>query len=59
MTRVIKGGTLERTYADGNKERVTFKTGEVREQPAASAPYSQRNVGKDEVVLYSVAVKKK
>jgi hypothetical protein len=59
VTRAIKGGTLERTYADGTKELITFKDGEVREQPAAKAPYSLRNTGKSEIVLYTVSVKKK
>ena len=59
VTRALKGGTLERTYTDGKKERVTWKTGEVREQPASKGQYSLRNVGKDEIVLYTVAIKKK
>ena len=59
VTRALKGGTLERTYADGKKESVTYKQGEVKEVPAATAPYAVRNTGKSEVVLYSVAVKTK
>jgi len=59
VTRALKGGTLERSYADGKKELVTFKTGEVRETQAAKAPYNLRNTGKSEVVLYTVTVKKK
>jgi len=59
VTRVLKGGTLERTYADGKKESATWKTGEVMEVPAATAPYAVKNTGKSEVVLYSVAVKTK
>jgi len=57
VTRALKGGTLERSYADGKKELVTFKTGEVRETPATKAPYNLRNTGKSEVVLYTVTVK--
>src|SRR5262245_62176369 len=43
ITRAIKGGTLERIYADGKKEVTTWKNGEVKEQPAAKAPYNLRN----------------
>ena len=59
VTKALKGGTLERTYADGKKELVTFKTGEVRETAATKAPYNLRNTGKSEVVLYTVTIKKK
>jgi len=59
VTRVLKGGTLERTHADGKKESVTYKEGEVKEFPAATAPYAVKNTGKSEVVLYSVSVKTK
>ena len=59
ITRALKGGTLERTYADGRKETLTWKDGEVREQPAAKAPYALRNTGKTEMVLYTVSVKTK
>ena len=58
ITRAIKGGTLERTYADGKKEAAAFKTGEVKEQPAAKAPYTLKNTGKSDVVLYTVQIKK-
>ena len=59
ITRVLKGGTLERTHADGKKERISFKTGQVLELQAAKAPYHVTNPGKSEVVLYSVTVKTK
>ena len=59
VTRALKGGTLERTYADGKKETSTWKDGEVREQPAAKAPYALRNTGKSEMVLYTVSLKTK
>jgi hypothetical protein len=58
ITRALKGGTLERTYADGRKETAAFKTGEVKEQPAAKAPYTLKNTGKSDVVLYTVQIKK-
>ena len=28
--RALAGGTLQRTYADGKKEKVVYKTGEVK-----------------------------
>jgi hypothetical protein len=59
VTRAIKGGTLVRTYADGKKENTVWKTGEAREQPAASAPYTLSNPGKSAVVLYTVSIKQK
>ena len=59
VTRAIKGGKLVRTYADGKKEDVSFKTGEVRELPAAPAPYTLTNPGKSTVVLYTVSIKAK
>jgi hypothetical protein len=59
VTRALKGGALIRTYADGKKENTTWKTGEVREQPAAKAPYSLTNPGKEPVILYTVSLKKK
>ena len=59
VTRALKGGQLERIYADGKKEMVTWKEGEAREQPAAKAPYNLRNPGKSEVVLYTVSLKTK
>jgi hypothetical protein len=57
ITRAIKGGTLERTFADGKKETVTYKDGEVKEQQAAKAPYTLKNPGKSDVILYTVQVK--
>jgi hypothetical protein len=57
VTRALKGGTLERTYADGKKERTTWKDGEVKEQAAAKAPYRLTNTGKSDVVLYTVTLK--
>ena len=56
VVRALTGGTLERTHADGKKETVTYKTGEVRiNQPGPG--YTTRNVGKNAVRLYVVQVK--
>ena len=59
VSRAMKGGSLMRTYADGKKEDVSFKDGEVRESPAAPAPYTLTNPGKTPVVLYTVSIKPK
>ena len=55
VVRAMSDGTLEKTYPDGRKETVTWKTGEVRYNPKET--YSQRNTGKTEVVLYSITLK--
>lgn len=56
VIRTLKGGTLESTYADGKKEKRETKAGEVifRE---ASTPYTPKNVGKSDVVLFVVYLK--
>lgn len=56
VVRALKGGTLERTYADGKKEKVTYKTGQVRLNEPGPA-FTTRNVGKTDIVLYIVQVK--
>jgi hypothetical protein len=56
VVRALSGGTLERTYADGKKEKVVYKTGEVRINNPSPA-YTVKNVGKTEVKLYVVQVK--
>lgn len=55
ISRALTDGTLEKTFPDGRKETVTWKTGEVRYNPKET--YSQKNVGKTELVLYSVTIK--
>lgn len=56
ITRALKGGTLERTYPDGKKEKREWKAGQVREQGPDKA-FAPKNVGKSEVVLYTVTPK--
>jgi hypothetical protein len=56
VVRVLSGGTLERTYADGKKEKVEYKTGDVRINNPSPA-YTTKNIGKSEVKLYVVQVK--
>lgn len=56
IIRALKGGTLQRTYADGKTDKLVWKTGEVKVLEA-SPPYTPKNVGKSDVVLYVVAMK--
>jgi hypothetical protein len=56
VVRALKGGTLQRTYPDGKTELSTYKTGEVRFFEA-DGPYALKNIGKSEMVLYSVGLK--
>jgi quercetin dioxygenase-like cupin family protein len=56
VVRVLAGGTLERTYPDGKKETVNYKTGEVRINQS-SLPVTTKNVGSKPVRLYVVQLK--
>ena len=56
VVRALKGGTLQRTHADGKTENVVYKTGDVRiNEPGAA--YTTKNVGKSEVKLYVILLK--
>jgi cell division protein FtsI/penicillin-binding protein 2 len=52
----IKGGTLERTYEDGTKETIVWKSGESR-LVAEERPYGLKNTGKTVIVLHVVQLK--
>jgi hypothetical protein len=56
VVHAIKGGTLERTYADGKKDTVQWKTGDTR-IISEERPYSVKNTGKGVVQLLVVATK--
>jgi hypothetical protein len=56
VVRALAGGTLERTYADGKKEKITYKTGDVRINEVSPA-FTTKNVGKEEIKLYVVQLK--
>jgi len=56
VVRALHGGTLLRTYADGKTEKVEWKTGEVKIIPAVGQ-YTVKNIGKTELVFYSVVLK--
>ena len=56
IVRVLKGGVLERTYADGKKEKVVWKAGEVKQINPGPA-YTTKNIGKSDLQLYVVQLK--
>ena len=56
VIRALKGGTIQRTYADGKTDKITWKTGEVKGIDPAPA-FTPKNIGKTEVVLYVVELK--
>jgi len=56
IVRALKGGTLQRTYADGKKEVVRWKAGEVKQVNPGPA-YTTKNIGKGELQLYVVQLK--
>jgi hypothetical protein len=55
VTRALTSGSLEKTFADGRKETLKFKAGDVRFNPKET--FSQKNVGKSDIVLYVVTLK--
>ena len=55
VVRALSGGTLQRTYADGKKETVHWKAGDVKYAPKAT--FVNKNVGKTEVVLFVTTLK--
>jgi hypothetical protein len=62
INHTLKGGTLERTYANGKKEKSEVKAGMVRYlEPAKGAgeKYTVKNVGKTEIVSFVVVLKEK
>jgi len=56
VVHAIQGGTLERTFEDGKKEAVTFKTGETK-IINEEKPYALKYPGKGVIHLLIVAVK--
>ncbi len=56
VVRALAGGTLQRTYADGKKENVVYKTGQVKINEPGPA-YTAKNVGKTTIKLYVVRLK--
>jgi hypothetical protein len=56
VLRVLQGGTLLWTYADGKTEKVMWKTGEVK-MLMPGPQFTSKNVGKSDVVVYVVMLK--
>jgi len=56
VVHTYAGGTFERTYDDGTKETVQFKTGETR-IISEERPYAIKNIGKSVIRLLAVEVK--
>ncbi|HZS67421.1 MAG TPA: hypothetical protein VFA72_09925 [Burkholderiales bacterium] len=56
VVRAIRGGTIQRTFADGKTETVQYKPGQVRVQQPGPA-YTTKNIGKSVLVLYVVQLK--
>ncbi len=54
---VLKGGTQERTFADGKKEINKYKTGETRFVEPDKAAYKIKNTGKTDIVIQVVQLK--
>ena len=57
VSRVLKGGTLMRTWADGKTEKRELKTGEVRVSEPEKQAYFHKNIGKTDFVFYTVNIK--
>jgi hypothetical protein len=56
VIRVLKGGTLLRTFPDGKTETVQMKEGQVILRDAGT--YAAKNIGKTTVHVYNVHLKK-
>lgn len=56
VLRVLKGGTIQRTYADGKIEKVLYRTGEVK-LVEAERPFVPRNIGDSDIVFLVVSFK--
>ena len=57
VTRSLTGGTMERTWADGKKEKIEWKPGEVRASGPDTQAFANKNVGKKVFVFYTVNLK--
>jgi hypothetical protein len=55
VSRALKDGTLEKTWADGKKETLNWKAGEVRYQ--GKETFTLKNVGKSDWTVYTVTLK--
>ncbi|MBV8030093.1 MAG: hypothetical protein JO035_01140 [Betaproteobacteria bacterium] len=56
IVRALNGGTLERTYEDGKKQKISWKAGQV-DIIEPGPGYKTKNVGKSTLKLYVVQLK--
>ncbi len=57
ITRALKNGTMERTYADGKKEKYERKANQVTVTGPDKEAYFIKNIGKADYAVYSVTIK--
>ena len=57
VVRYLQGGTQERNYPDGKKEKVERKTGEVFVAGPDTQAYAIKNIGKTTMMTYTVNIK--
>jgi len=57
VVRILQGGTQERTYADGKKETIERKAGEVIVAGPDKQAYFNKNIGKTTIMTYTVNIK--
>ena len=57
VVRFLSGGSQERTYADGKKEKLERKTGEVIVAWPDKQAYFMKNIGQTTIVTYVVQIK--
>jgi len=57
VVRILQGGTFERTYPDGRKDKVERKTGEVIVAGPDKEAYWAKNIGKTTIVTMVVSIK--
>jgi len=55
VVRALTNGSMERSYADGRKETVHWKAGEVKYFPKET--FMNKNVGKSEMALFVTTLK--
>lgn len=57
VVRVLSGGAQERIYADGKKETMQRKPGDVYAEGPDKVAYKTKNIGKVDQVIYIVQLK--
>lgn len=57
VVRILQGGTQERTYADGRKQKIERKAGEVIVAGPDKEAYWNKNIGNTTIMTYTVNIK--